>query len=763
MLDQACEPGTLKPEAPLFADVIVPRHFDGPFTYLIPNELRPVLRVGHLVFVPFGRSFIQGAVIALTSSRPPEVPLERLKAIRTLVTAGPAADISSPLLELAKSVAETYVAPWGQCLRLVLAPKSTTVERSRLILTKEGQDALTGKESVSGAMMQLLKRLKRRPLGISLSRLCSAKDAGRADVVGSILDRGWAHKVSSRALQAEQGSVEPASPVIPLFHAEGRRIVPGSAMASEVQDWQRPLLRMLEARKASRLMVQAPSGERLALLRAAVGRTVAQGCNVLVITGEAARAESLAAALYDPAWATAIFHSMMPDKRRAEIWHRICEKGVSVVVGTRAALFLPFHGIRLIWIDREEDPALKEPMEPRYHAREVAWMKAQQEQALLVLASAHLSLEASGVGASDDQLKAPERADDWPDVEVVDLRGEDRRFLVSSRLYEAMGDAIARKAGVLLFLNRKAYAGALVCRDCGQAPRCALCAVAFAFSRQKQVLCCHYCGGMQPTPDICAACGSPRLQPVGEGTERLEEEVRRRFPLARVLRVDGEALRKSKEAAELWKRVRRREWDVLVGTQVLLRNEIVPALGLASAVQADAGLSLPDFRAAERTFHLLHDVASLVQPISAGGRLIIQSYLPSHHAIQAVVRHDESVFKSEELTHRTALGFPPALRVIVLHVSGVEESAVERASKDWAAALSRTAKAALVSGDLAILGPVQSPVARLRGRYRRQILIKSRPGFYAAQAIRSTIPELEAAYARRRIKFDVDVDPIDMW
>jgi primosomal protein N' (replication factor Y) len=454
---------------------------------------------------------------------------------------------------------------------------------------------------------------------------------------------------------------------------------------------------------------------------------------------------------------------MIPDRTRAETWHRISEKQVSVVVGTRAALFLPFHDLGVIWIDREEDPALKEPMEPRYHAREVAWIKAQQEQALLVLASAHLSLEASCVKASDDLLQAPEQANHWPEIEVVDLRGEDRRFLLSSRLHEAMRDAIGRQAGVLLFLNRKGYAGALLCRDCGQAPRCSICAVALAFSRQKQVLYCHYCGGMQPTPDLCAACGSARLQPVGEGTERVEEEVRRRFPWVRVLRVDGETLRKSKAAADVWNRVRARDWDVLVGTQVLLKNEIVPPVGLASAVQADAGLSLPDFRAAERTFHLLYDAASVVQPMSAGGRLIIQSYLPSHHAIQAVVRHDETVFKSEELMHRTALGFPPALRVIVLHVSGAEESAVERASKDWAAGISRAAKAALASGDLAVLGPVRSPVARLRGRHRRQILIKSRPGFCAAEAIRSTLPALESAYGRCRVKFDVDVDPIDMW
>jgi primosomal protein N' (replication factor Y) len=227
--------------------------------------------------------------------------------------------------------------------------------------------------------------------------------------------------------------------------------------------------------------------------------------------------------------------------------------------------------------------------------------------------------------------------------------------------------------------------------------------------------------------------------------------------------VDGETLRRPKEAAALWARVDRREWDVLVGTQVLLREDVVPPVALAAAVQADAGLNVPDFRAAERTFHLLRDAAALVAPMSAAGRLIIQSYVPSHPVIQAVARRDEAIFKTEELKQRTALGFPPAVRVVVLHISGPQESKVERASQEWVGRLNDAAKGALVSGHLTILGPVRSPVSRIRGRYRRQILLKARPGYEVAQAIRSTLAELEAAYARRTVKFDVDVDPIDMW
>ena len=749
------EPRTItppEPDAPLFAEIIVPRHFAGPFTYRIPTELRTVLRVGHLVFVPFGRSLVQGAVIALSPHHPPAVPLERLKPIRTLVTADRGVDIPPPLLLLAKAVAEAYVAPWGQCLRLVLPPKSTRRDSSRMMLTKEGLEALTTQQSIPPACIHLLKRLKRRPLGVSLSRLCHSKDRIDEEVLTSILDRGWAHRVRARTAAETPG----------LFasHSDECSQVWGTSRNVE---WESRVLRAVEGRTSARLLVEADPAERLALLRAATIRTVELGRKVLVITGETSRAEALAAALAHPTTVTAALHSMMPDEKRADVWERIRQNHVSVVVGTRAAVFLPLDCIGLIWIDREEDSALKEPMEPRYHARDVAWMRAQKEEALLVLSSTHLSLEACGLEAPKQLLKARGRPDSSPQVEVVNLRGEDRRLLLSVRLHEAMRETMARQAGILLFLNRKAYAGALICRDCGQVPRCPSCAVAFAFSRQKNVLFCHYCGATHAILDLCGACGSARLQPVGEGTERLEEEVKRRFPTARVLRVDGETMRRPKDAEGIRIRIRRREWDVLIGTQVLLRDDLVPPLGLAGAVQADAGLSLPDFRAAERTFHLLQDAAGLVQPMSAGGRLIIQTYLPSHHVIEAVARQDDAIFRAEELMHRTALGFPPALRVIVLHVSGVLEPTVAHAAQAWAAALSRALKAAPLGEQLSILGPVRSPVPRVRGRYRRQILIKSPPHFNAVQTVRSTLADLESLYVRRTVKFDVDVDPIEMW
>ena len=758
----------------LYADVIVPRHLAGPFTYLVPTELRSVLHIGQLVFVPFGRSVVKGAVIALTGTPPLTLDRGRLKEIRTLVTDGHATEIPPHLLRLAQMVAEFYVAPWGQCLRLVLPPmgplKLVKLDRCRIILTKQGREALAAKKIDSPAALALLQRVRRRPLGLPIATF-GDKDRCHDEALATLLDRDWVQKIlvpaASRTLPSDESVRDVFWPPCDLIENG----------ASCLSSWEGRMTQALEKAQAVRLLVQAPPPNRLALLRHAVRQAVHFGRKVLVVVGESERAESLAAMLaQDRTIMTACLHSAVPDDKKAEIWEQIRKDRISVVIGTRSAVFLPLNDIGLIWVDRDEDPALKEPQEPRYHAREVAWMRAQHERALLVIASSHLTLETVSMEPRENLLQTPFWPVEAPKVEVVDLRGQDRISVLSPLLTEAIRRTIACQAGVLLFLNRKGYAGALVCRDCGQVPRCAACAVAFAYSRQKSLLSCHYCGMTNAIPDVCTACGGSRLQPIGEGTERVEDEARRRFPSARVLRVDGETMRRPKQAAAIWSRIQRREWDVLVGTQLVLRHDVVPAVGLVGVVQADAGLSLPDFRAAERTYHLLHDAIGFAQPLSMGGRIILQTYLPSHHTIQAVGQQDEALFQTEEKAHRTALEFPPAVHLIVLHVSGPQEETVERAAQTWAARLGRMAKnpasnertADHVNGSgevegLTVLGPALSPVPRLRGRYRRQILVKSRSHDAAVQMIRASLTELEKAYSPRRVKFDVDIDPVDMW
>jgi len=763
---------------PLYADVIVPRHLTGPFTYRVPGSLKGILRVGHLVLVPFGQSVIQGAVISLTGVLPAAVAPDQLKEIRTLVTNGHATEVPPYLLQLARRVAEAYVAPWGQCLRLVMPPASFSRNAtSRFILTRGGREALAaGKAITTSDALDILRRLQKRPLGIKGVTLEGDNGQGRGPLLVSLVKQGWIQEVHEPDVPGERIPRTASKQLDHDLYGEEARAT--GRRSSYPKEWNSRIVEAIAKREAKRLLIQAPIQQRLALLRYAIGQTVAYGRTVLVIVGEAERAESIATSIFESGtMETVCLHSGCPEKQKADIWQQIRQRRVHVVVGTRSSVFLPMQSLGLIWIEREEDPALKEPQEPRYHAREVAWLRAQDEEALLVLGSAHLSLETlGGFGHQERLQQEPVSLTEKPTVEVVDLRALDRGTLLSPLLVGAMRDALTRKAGVLLFLNRKGYGGALLCRDCGQAPRCSSCNVAFAYFRQHGSLRCGYCGMTTSIPDLCPFCAGPRLQVIGEGTERVEEQVRRTFPQATVLQVDGETMRRSKPAAEMWRRIQQRQWDVLVGTQVVLRDDRVPPVGLVGAVSADAGLNFPDFRAAERTFHLLADAAGLAQPSSCGGRVIVQTYLPSHHAIQAVLQHDDSIFRSEELSHRTALGYPPAVHLFVLHISGKHEKMVEEAAWSWITHLNPSLTKSSVGGravghgtvtveadSLTILGPVPSPIPKLRGRFRRQILVKSHSRAAAVQKVQTTVWELEKTYSSRMVKFDVDVDPLEMW
>jgi primosomal protein N' (replication factor Y) (superfamily II helicase) len=767
---QAVPPHT-QPEF-LFADIIVPRHLAGPFTYAVPLLLRPTLRIGHRVLVPFGRSILQGAVIALSHVLPQGLDPARLKEIHSLAPDGAATDVSSNLFQLSRQVAEQYVAPWGQCLRLVLppAPKARAQSR-RYELTEKGRAALATREPCSVKVRALLTRLGKKP-----SRLHrSSRNPIPTDVLHDLKVRGWIMEVQ------DLSSISTVPLVQPFGQANQGNTIP--LIPDPALSWAQPLFKALDGQGPARVLVQAPWADRLKLLQQVVLLVLDRGQRVLIIVGEAERAQWVADLVRDDAAGISpiCFHSGLSDQARAEMWDQIHRQAVRVVVGTRSAIFLPLTAIGAIWIEGEEDAALKEAQEPRYHAREVAWLRIQDDPAVLVLSSSHPSLEIKAAVERQGIIISKSIASDArPSIQVVDLRDHGRGTVLSHPLLQAVGRAIGRRAGVLLFLNRKGYAGALVCRDCGQVPRCLTCRVALMYSRQAGRLLCSYCGYRAPIPETCVSCSSPRMQVIGEGTERVEEDAKRLFPHAAVIRVDGDTMRRPAQAEAVWRRIEQGEWDIIVGTQLLLRHGTLPTMGLVGIVQADAGLSVPDFRSAERTYHTLLEAVSLTGSAQVGGQVILQTYLSSHHAIQAVAQNNESIFISEELSHRMALGYPPAVYLIALLVSGTNQKIVRDAALAWVARLTDFASSSMAghtvmgeapstaqsmnpSDHLTVLGPVPSPVPRLRGRYRWQILVKSLKRETGLAAVRVTVNDMERTYQRRAIKFDVDVDPIEIW
>ncbi|MEK7304928.1 MAG: primosomal protein N' [Nitrospirota bacterium] len=752
------------PNVPMFADVIVPRHLAKTFTYLVPPLLVSRVGVGQRVVVPFGRTTLEGAVIGLTRDLPSGVNVSQLKAIASVSDGDGLSGFPPGMFELSRQVAEEYIAPWGQCLRLVAPPVSKADQpKCCYAATEQGRLALA-QGSCPEVHLPLLKRIARRKCGLSASTVQTSRQA-----LMFLEARRWIFKseaaISKRSSSAREDTHESELPSSEVFSC----LSPDSDVVRRIQA-------LLQTAPATRILIDGVLDYRVGLMARAAQLAVDQGRSALIIIGEVVRAQWLARALREITNFPVALHPHSASGADVESDRRGAPQ---IVVGTRSAIFCPLRSIGLIWVDGEENSALKEPQEPHYHAREVAWMRAQRESALLVYGSAHPSLEVRSMGGIE-RVAQHRKPESIPHIELVDMSREFGGLPFSATLLAALRATVAQQDRAILFLNRRGYAGALVCRDCGWVPRCPSCAVAFVYYRESARLVCRYCGCRESLPEICGVCGASRLSPIGEGTERIEQEVRRLFPGARILRIDRDTTRGVVSTRRLWQQVHARTWDILIGTQALFQREPILPVGLVGIVHADSGLHLPDFRAAERTHQLLVDAVNLARPAPSGGRVILQTSLPMHHVMQAVAAHDPARFYDEEIQARRLLGYPPVQHLIYLTVSGKDRRLTELAAQRWVSELHKILSvrpAATPSGlasaqqslsadpqsqGIVVLGPVAATGVGSRGTLGWHIMVKGGDRTAMRDGVRRSLETMERAYPGRTFKFSVDVDPVDM-
>lgn len=733
---------------PRYAQVLIPRHIAKSFTYLIPAELAKHVREGQRVLVPFGRATVEGAVLSVAQHPPSDVHPGRLKEIRCMADQTADGKATAVLFALARQVSDEYVAPWGQSLRLISprADRKAAAAR-RYVTTEEGRTALH-EGRCPDRLRPLLARIARRAAGLSSHTLLAGRQS-HARLLEALLADGWIRSFDTPTGQQGGGPTATGQqePSLSGLTAEDFR--------APVSGWSVLLTEALTSPRPTPLLLHASWRERLGLLAHALRETVRRRRSAIILCGEVAKARWLGRLLRTAA--NLPVHILTLDGGAGLQQGRSDppEAATALLIGTRSAVFAPLSQVGLIWIEGEDDPALKEPQEPRYHARDVARMRAELEGALLVLASSHPSVESYAALHNEHSL-APRLAS-GPGVEVVDLRVERPGTVFSAPLVRAMDAALTARAGILLFLNRKGYAGALACRDCGWVPRCPGCAVACSYSRSSARLTCRYCGYTVPIPDLCGNCRAARLNPVGEGTERVELEAQRLFPKADILRLDGDTTRRPREAERLWSRLYRGDVDMVIGTQLLFQRAPLPPMGLVGIILADTALHVPDFRAAERTYQHLVEAAGTARPRREGGQVYIQTRLPDHHAIQAVARGEPNRFYEEELAAREFLGYPPVCALASLAVSGRQEDVVRRASAQWRAVLEQGPG----GRELTILGPVSSLGGRARGHHRHTMLVKSPNQAVLRAAIRRSAEDLEGRYRRSQAKFIVDMDPVE--
>jgi primosomal protein N' (replication factor Y) len=465
----------------------------------------------------------------------------------------------------------------------------------------------------------------------------------------------------------------------------------------------------------------------------------------------------------------AVLHSHLSDAERHWHWQQIAQGKVQVVVGARSAVFAPTPQLGLIVIDEEHDASFKQGEQPRYHARDVAEQRAAAESVPLVLGSATPSLEtwqraAKGSGVNPIRfIDMPNRVEGrpLPAVATIDLRTEFQnrahRGAVSRSLARAIEEALADDGQVILLLNRRGYSTHIQCPACGFVAKCPHCDLSLTHHRKEEKVVCHYCDHEEQSPVRCPDCSFDGIRYAGFGTERLESEIKARFPGVGALRMDSDTMQKPGSHEEALDRFRHGEVKILLGTQMIAKGLDFPNVTLVGVINADTTLHFADLRAAERTFQLVTQVAGRTGRGDKGGRVLVQTFSPDHYAIQAAIDHDYARFAAAELPSRKQHLYPPFASLIRLIVRSETDSAAEQFIEAMASKLKTAIETTRIEHRL--LGPAPCPIHKLRGLFRYHMLLSSPTGEALRHAVRDVIDALEPIEG---VQWVVDVDPLDL-
>ncbi|MFM8979041.1 MAG: primosomal protein N', partial [Planctomycetia bacterium] len=733
-----------------FVDVALDLPVDRLFTYAVPEPLRTRAAVGRRVHVRFrGRKAIGFiAAVRATCELAKVLPLAGIPDEPALLTAD--------LLELATFVARYYGCSLGEAFAAMVprGVRGRGEQAGRVVLrlapVAAGQPA---PRIASGPRERVLRLLAAHPEGLPAAEVLREAKVSRGPVM-ALVKAG--QLLSSREL-APADDLEQAAASPP---AEEDRVPP------PLMPGQQAALEAVEQALASGtfapflLLGITGSGKTEVYLRA-IAATVARGRQAVVLVPEIALTPQTVRRFRARFERVAVLHSGQSEAERARAWRRIHAGEADVVIGPRSAVFAPVPRLGLLVVDEEHETTFKQQNVPRYHARDAGLVRARAVGAAVLLGSATPSLE-SWRNAQEGRyrlLRLGQRpgARTLPSVQVVSLRSGDERpearAWLGRTLLLRMREALAARGQVILLQNRRGFATSVACPRCGWVLRCHQCSVGLTYHRHGHRALCHLCAHEREAPSTCPDCALPALRMQGVGTQTVEEEVRSRFPDARVARMDSDSMGRRDAYEDVLGRFGRGEIDVLVGTQMVAKGLHFPAVTLVGIISADTALLLPDFRAAERTFALVEQVAGRAGRGDEDGRVVVQTTLPDHPAIRLAAEHDYEGFAALELADRQAHGYPPWTRLLRVVVRGAREEAVAARAQAAADLL------APLAPPLVLLGPAVPTVARVEGKARRHLLVKAPTAGHIAQALQ----RLRAApRPARGVEEQLDVDPVGL-
>jgi len=718
-------------------DVPLPTLFD----YLLPAGIDPraLPLIGRRVRVPFGRGSRIGVILELAAGS--RLPTERLKRVLEIYSDEPA--LEGSILELLQFATRYYHHPVGATVFTALPQRlreggAVPPARPRAFrLTAHGRTLDPAGISPRAAVRRKLLETLAARTAVSLDELDSLGRSARA-IVREWLAAGWVEACPAPAEHVQAPAPRPA----PVLTAAQSAAV--QAVLAARADFVPFLLRGVTG-----------SGKTEVYLHLTAA-SLAAGRQVLVMVPEIGLTPQLLQRFEArfPAAQLIVLHSDLAEMQRLERWRQAQQGGACVVIGTRLAVFTPLPALGLIVVDEEHDTSYKQQEGLRYSARDLALLRAKMARVPVLLGSATPSLESYANVQSGRYrlLELPQRADAHPPrIRCLDTRRMQLRHGLSTVVLDAVRERVERGEQSLLFVNRRGFAPALVCAACGWTCPCTRCSARLVVHLKAQQLRCHYCGHVQPVTRACPECGNQDLLPAGHGTQRIEQALQEALPHARVLRVDRDTTRGREAFAAVHARVLDREVDVLVGTQMLAKGHDFPRLTLVGVVNADSSLYSSDFRATERLYAQLTQVAGRAGRAQLPGEVLIQTEFPDHPLYAHVCRQDYHAFAQEALQERQDLGFPPFSHQVLLRAEGARREAVE-------GYLHRAAKRGCELGfEVEIYDPVAPPIARVAGRERAQLLVQAR----SRAELQRFLDAWSVHLSDRAVRWSLDVDPVE--
>ncbi|MCC5022367.1 MAG: primosomal protein N' [Candidatus Synoicihabitans palmerolidicus] len=734
--------------------------FDKLLHYKVPALLQHAVALGSLVRIQVGRRFSLGIVGAIGA--PSDFPVDRLKNLTEAVYDFPA--LPADLLALAKWMAVYYAAPLDGIIETMLpgaVRRATALKQEKLLSMGEKLSALelTALERRAPQQAKLYTFMVQqfRPVAkaLVLKRL-GVEAASAAPLVKRGAIKEESQRVNRVAYDDDFASGELVAAMPHLLNTEQQAAFDALKVEIDKQEFGVTLLHGVTG-----------SGKTEVYLRS-IHEALADGGGVVFLVPEVALTPQTVARVRSrleaiaPGHACVVWHSHLSEGERVDGWHELATGRARIVVGARSAIFAPVQNLRLIVVDEEHEPAYKQDETPRYHGRDVAVMRAKLNGAHCILGSATPSLEtyANAKAGRYGHLRMTQRIDDrqLPFIDVVDMRVEIMRSrgmtTLSQKLVHAMQDRFEKREQTILFLNRRGYSSSMLCRGCGHVEECPHCSISMTYHRTDELLRCHMCGHERGAPARCPSCGSPEIRWRGTGTQRVEEAVQRVLPRARIERMDADTMSKKNRFRQVLAEFRAGKIDVLVGTQMIGKGLDIPNVTLVGMVDADISMHMPDFRATERTFQLLVQVAGRAGRGDRAGVVIVQSFTPQADAIQFSRHADFEGFAEGELQLRKDFRYPPYRHLIHHSFRGPNPEKLVFFAEQWA----RKVEAEL-GERLEVRGPSPSPIEKVKDHYRFQV-------WYFTNGVSRVIRDLNTLRRGFAWPDDVlqvlDVDPVSL-